>query len=34
VDGAKPTRITQVTFYASGHSYRAAVTDVELLVQD
>lgn len=34
VNGEKPTRITQITFYASGHSYRAAVTDVELLVQD
>jgi len=34
VDDSKPTRITQLTLYASGHSYTSAVTDVELLVQD
>ena len=34
VDDFKPSRIMRVTFYASGHSYRSAVTDVELLVQD
>ena len=34
VGDLKPSRITRVTFYASGHSYRSAITDVELLVQD
>lgn len=34
IDDARPTRITRLIFYASGHSYRSAVTDVELLVQD
>ena len=34
VDDIKPGRITQITFYASGHSYSTAITDVELLVQD
>ncbi|HJW84948.1 MAG TPA: hypothetical protein VJ754_11645 [Anaerolineae bacterium] len=34
VDGEKPARIMLITFYASGHSYRSAITDVELLVQD
>lgn len=34
VDGLKPVRIIRVIFYASGHSYQSAVTDVELLVQD
>ncbi|HKZ84267.1 MAG TPA: hypothetical protein VJ793_11495 [Anaerolineae bacterium] len=33
-DGFKPTRITRITFYASGHSYRSAIIDVELLMQD
>lgn len=33
-DDVKPGRITQITFYASGHSYSSAITDVELLVQD
>lgn len=28
----KPIRITRITFYASGHRYEAAVTDIELLV--
>jgi hypothetical protein len=34
VDGLKPARITRILFYASGHSYRSAITDVELLVQE
>jgi len=34
VDPFKPTQITRLTIYAAGHSYRSAVTDVELLVQD
>ena len=34
VDDFKPSRITRITFYASGHSYRSAITDVELLMQD
>ncbi|HLF24836.1 MAG TPA: hypothetical protein VJG32_00750 [Anaerolineae bacterium] len=33
-DESQPARITRLTFYASGHSYRSAITDVELLVQD
>jgi len=34
VDGITPARIQRITFYASGHSYRSGITDVELLVQD
>jgi hypothetical protein len=34
VNGTKPARILQITFYASGHSYRSSITDVELLVKD
>jgi hypothetical protein len=34
IEAFSPARITEVTIYASGHSYRSAVTDVELLVQD
>ncbi len=33
-DAFTPEHITRITFYASGHSYRSAITDVELLVQD
>ncbi len=29
-----PAQITRIVFYASGHAYRSAITDVELLVQD
>ncbi len=29
--GLKPTQITAITFYASGHSYSASVAEVELL---
>lgn len=32
--GIKPSRIDRITFYASGHSYVSAITDIELLVQD
>ena len=31
MDVLKPTQITAITFYASGHSYRSSVTEVELL---
>jgi len=34
VDDLQPAQITRVVFYASGHAYRSAITDVELLVQD
>lgn len=34
VDDFKPARITRIVFYASGHAYQSAITDVELLVQD
>lgn len=34
IDGLKPAQIIDITFYASGHSFTSAVTDVELLVQD
>ncbi|HEY4688504.1 MAG TPA: FecR domain-containing protein [Anaerolineae bacterium] len=34
INDAKPAYITRITFYASGHSYRSAITDVELLLQD
>ncbi len=27
----KPAQITAITFYASGHSYRSSVAEVELL---
>jgi hypothetical protein len=31
MDVLKPTQITAITFYASGHSYHSSVTEVELL---
>jgi hypothetical protein len=31
MDTLKPAQITTITFYASGHSYRSSVTEVELL---
>ena len=34
VDGFRPAWIDGISFYASGHSYQSAITDVELLVQD
>jgi hypothetical protein len=34
INGLKPAQIIDITFYASGHSFASAVTDVELLVQD
>jgi len=34
VDGFRPAWIDRISFYASGHSYQSAITDVELLVRD
>ena len=31
MDTLKPSQITAITFYASGHSYHSAVTEIELL---
>ncbi len=33
MDTLKPSQITGITFYASGHSYHSSVTEVELLVE-
>jgi len=34
VGGVRPAWIDGISFYASGHSYQSAITDVELLMQD
>jgi hypothetical protein len=34
VGDLRPAWISRIVFYASGHAYKAALTDVELLVQD